>query len=159
MGGASQFHAVMKYLLQTINKQVPRHLDQLRKAAKFFMCRDQSTAFHSLIFNLRIEVYLAFLKNCRFFSFTNKPKLPGTSLHRLQKAFLRVVLIICECEKNIHQQTFVSQNHPCLPNKGENLLVVSPLCQWKKISLAKLCKCTKKLTSSPRKLVHIWAIE
>ena len=33
--------------------------------------------------------------------------------------------------------------------KGNNLLVVSPVCQWKKILLAKLCKCTKKITSSP----------
>ena len=31
------------------------------------------------------------------------------------------------------------------------LLVVSPVCEWKKILLAKLCKCTKKLTSSPEK--------
>ena len=33
--------------------------------------------------------------------------------------------------------------------KGKNLLVVSPVCQQKKIFLAKLCKCAKKLTSSP----------
>ena len=33
--------------------------------------------------------------------------------------------------------------------KGNNLLVVSPVCQRKKILLAKLCKCTKKITSSP----------
>ena len=33
--------------------------------------------------------------------------------------------------------------------KGNKLLVVSPVCQWKKILLAKLCKCTKKITSSP----------
>ena len=34
-------------------------------------------------------------------------------------------------------------------SKGKNLLVVSPVCKWKKMSLAKLCKCTKKLTSGP----------
>ena len=33
--------------------------------------------------------------------------------------------------------------------KGNNLLVVSPVCQWEKILLAKLCKGTKKITSSP----------
>ena len=33
--------------------------------------------------------------------------------------------------------------------KGNNLLVVSPVCQRRKILLAKLCKCTKKITSSP----------
>ena len=32
---------------------------------------------------------------------------------------------------------------------GKNLLVISPVCQQKKILLAKLCKWTKKLTSSP----------
>jgi len=34
-------------------------------------------------------------------------------------------------------------------SKGKNLLVVSQVCWWKKILLAKLCKSTKKLTSSP----------
>ena len=33
--------------------------------------------------------------------------------------------------------------------KGNNLLVVSPVCQRKKILVPKLCKCTKKITSSP----------
>ena len=33
--------------------------------------------------------------------------------------------------------------------KGKNLLVVSPVGQWKKFFLAKLCKCAKTLTSSP----------
>ena len=32
---------------------------------------------------------------------------------------------------------------------GKNLPVVSPICQWKKILLTKLCKWIKKLTSSP----------
>ena len=32
---------------------------------------------------------------------------------------------------------------------GRNLLVISPVCQQKKILLAILCKWTKKLTSSP----------
>ena len=36
--------------------------------------------------------------------------------------------------------------------KGKNLLVVSPVCQQRKILLAKLCKCTKQLTSSPDSL-------
>ena len=31
---------------------------------------------------------------------------------------------------------------------GKNLLVISPVCQQEKILLAKLCKWTKKLTSS-----------
>ena len=35
---------------------------------------------------------------------------------------------------------------------GKNLQVISPVCQQKKILLAKLCKWTKKLTSS---LVHV----
>ena len=38
--------------------------------------------------------------------------------------------------------------------KGNKLLVVSPVCQWKKILLAKLCKCTKKITSSPAYITH-----
>ena len=39
--------------------------------------------------------------------------------------------------------------------KGNNLLVVSPVCQRKKILLAKLCKCTKKITSSPVVISHV----
>ena len=42
--------------------------------------------------------------------------------------------------------------------KGNNLLVVSPVCQWEKILLAKLCKCTKKITSSPEcpECLHVY---
>ena len=36
--------------------------------------------------------------------------------------------------------------------------MVSPLCYWKKILLAKLCKCTKKLTSSPGSLRPVMSI-
>ena len=38
---------------------------------------------------------------------------------------------------------------PVYQTFGKNLLVISPVCQQKKILLAKLCKWTKKLTSSP----------
>ena len=49
----------------------------------------------------------------------------------------------------MHQQTFVSWNHPCLPNIWKEFASGLTRLLVEKILLAKLCKWTEKLTSNP----------
>ena len=61
---------------------------------------------------------------------------------------MRVILIICEWKKISTSKSLRVRIIHVSQTKGKNLLVVSPVCLWKKFLLAKLCKCTRKLTSS-----------
>ena len=60
-----------------------------------------------------------------------------------------VILIICEWEKYPLADIRELQSSMFSQTFGKNLQVVSPVCYWKNILLAKLCEWTKKLTSSP----------